>query len=409
MTDDLEAEVRAMLRSELRYCINPHPVLDRMRDQGAVYDLGPIYLLSTYEDVSATLRDTNRFSNTLTEGSYFQVQLAAVAPEDRDLFYEMVAFESRSMQRNDDPEHGQLRGPLMGHFTQRRMTTLRDNARVIAEDLLDRIPDGEPIDFVAEFAFRLPLLVILRLLGVPEDDFDLLHDWSMAWGDFKSRPAQVRRARAATISLSAYVEDLIEGRRQLDPDGLLARLAANSRENGYQLSDLALTAQLLIFAGHETTTSLLAGGMLALMNNPEQFELMRQDTSLVPSAVEELLRYHSPTQVLLRRQKDDTEIAGYPIAKNKSVLCLVGAANRDPARYVDPHSVDVTRDHSRPLGFGAGAHLCVGAALARMETQVALTAIMERYASVAQSGEAIWRPNFTLRVPDVVPVTFKRA
>jgi cytochrome P450 len=291
------------------------------------------------------------------------------------------------MQRNwmllkDPPDHTRLRGLVHKAFTPRMVEKLRDYIQTITDRLLDAVQDSGQMDIIHDLAVPLPVTVIAELIGAPLADQEKFREWSrdLAGTLEMTDAAEVyERGSRATVAFSAYLHDLIADRRKNPQDDLLSALVA-AEEAGDKLSEeeLVATCILLLIAGHETTTNLIGNGMLALLRNPVQLARLKADPALIKTAIEELLRYDSPVQMTARWVLEDFEFNGQTLQRGQQVATLLGAANRDPEQYLQPETLDITREDNHHLAFGSGIHYCVGAPLARIEGQIALTTLLRR-------------------------------
>jgi len=318
---------------------------------------------------------------------------------------------TRSLLFMDPPDHTRLRNLVARAFTPRRIEDLRAATEAITAELLDAMPaDGTPVDLIQAFAYPLPVRVICRLLGIPEADEAVFTGWSR--GIARSLDPSVLRSPAvdATIDqarseLRAYLGALLEFRRKSPGDDLLSGLAAVEADGDRISSGEVLSlAVLLLVAGHETTVNLLGNGVLALLRAPDQLALLRRSPDLVGPAVDELLRFDGPVQITQRIATEDMEVVGCQVRRGDEILLVLGAANRDAAVFAEPDRLDVTRDARRHVGFGGGIHHCLGAVLARMETQIALAALLDRFGRIELAGVPVRRPTFTLRGLESLPV-----
>ena len=318
----------------------------------------------------------------------------------------------RSLLFMDPPDHTRLRGLVARAFTPRRIEDLRLAAQAIAAELIDAMTGRTgPVDLIQSFAYPLPVRVICALLGVPPEDEATFTAWSR--GVARSVDPSVLRTPeidAAIVEarqgLSTYLGDLLAERRRAPGDDLLSALAAVDVEgNRISAREVVALAQLLLVAGHETTVNLIGNGVLALLRAPEQLALLRQSPALVGPAIDELLRFDGPVQITQRVVLEDMDVVGCPVKAGDEIMLVLGAANRDPAAFADPHRLDVTRDARRHVAFGGGIHHCLGAALARMEAQIALSALLDRFERIELAGTPTRRPTFTLRGLEQLPVT----
>ena len=318
---------------------------------------------------------------------------------------------TRSLLFMDPPDHTRLRNLVARAFTPRRIEGLRATTEAITAELLDALPaDGTPVDLIPAFAYPLPVRVICRLLGIPEADEAVFTGWSH--GIARSLDPSVLRSPAidATIDqarseLRAYLSALLEFRRKSPGDDLLSGLAAVDADGDRISSGEVLSlAVLLLVAGHETTVNLIGNGMLALLRAPDQLALLRRSPELVGGAVDELLRFDGPVQITQRIATEDMEVVGCQVRRGDEILLVLGAANRDAAVFAEPDRLDVTRDARRHVGFGGGIHQCLGAVLARMEAQIAVAALLERFGRIELAGAPVRRPTFTLRGLESLPI-----
>ncbi len=299
------------------------------------------------------------------------------------------------------PGHTRLRRLVSRAFTPRAVSSMRSAAQRIAGELCDAVDEsGGTVEFVHDWARLLPLQVICEMIGVPQVDVGQMGDWahglSMASGMASD---EARGAGDAAMSgFNEYVTGMIEERRARRSDDLLSALI-DAEEAGDRLSAAELVAMVvqLIFAGHETTQNLLGNGMFRLLQHPQQLALLREQPQLIPSAIEEMLRYDPPITFTSRIVTADTEIDGIPVAADQLVMLNLTAGNHDPRRFPQPARFDVTRPDVRPLSFGHGMHFCLGANLARLEAEVAFSTLLSRYATIAEVSESDWTSYTPLR------------
>jgi pimeloyl-[acyl-carrier protein] synthase len=315
-----------------------------------------------------------------------------------------------SLLFQDPPEHTRLRALVSMAFTPSLVPALREHIQHAADGLLDRVQEAGAMDSIADFAFPLPVYVISEILGVPAADRDLFRQWSLdiARGLDSPPSAAFERNAAAQLEITAYFRGLIAKRRKRPQTDLVSKLiaaeAAGDRLTEFELLDLC---SLLFLTGHQTTINLIGNGMLALLRHPMELRGLHHDSDLLPGAVEELLRYDSPVQRTGRMANTDLQIAGKTIPKGAVVLAMLGAANRDPARFPDPGRLDVTRRENRHLAFGSGARFCLGAPLARLEGSIAIGTLLRRLPKLAlTSGTAAWRNSTEIRGLQEFLVTF---
>jgi cytochrome P450 len=296
----------------------------------------------------------------------------------------------------DAPDHTRVRALVSKAFTPRTVERLRPRIADLADELLTPLRGAARFDVINDFAFPLPVTVICELLGVPAADRELFrqHTRDMAAVlDLDATPEQFGRAAGAALTFTAYLVPLFETRRRAPETDLISALVA-AEEAGDQLGtdELLTTVILLLIAGHETTMNLIGNGLLALLRHPDQLALLRTRPDLMPSAVEELLRYDSPVRRAVRIALEDAVVDGQAVRAGEQVIAMLDAANHDPAVFEFPDTLDITRDAHRHVAFGAGAHYCLGAALARAEAQIALTALITLPDLELAVDEPVWRP-----------------
>ena len=347
---------------------DPYPTLGVLRAEAPVcrVDLadGPVWLVTRYDDVRAALADP-RLSKDWRH--LLPPEARADAPREPEM-----------MLLTDPPDHTRLRRLVSRSFTARRIAGLRPRVEEIAGELLDAFPVDAPVDLMARYAFPLPVQVICELLGVPAADRDRFGAWSRVLID-QSSPEDAQEADA---QLTAYLADLIARKRVEPDDALLSALIRVVDEGGDRLSEpeLVSMATLLLIAGHETTTNLVGNAVLALLTHPEQLAVLRARPELMPRAVEELLRFDGPVwNATYRFTTEDVELGGVTIPAASAVQLTLGSANRDETRFPDAAQLQVDRDAGGHLAFGHGIHFCLGAPLARVEGDVALTALLARF------------------------------
>jgi cytochrome P450 len=318
----------------------------------------------------------------------------------------------RQMLFMDAPAHTRLRGLCSSAFTSRQVDGLRPHIQNIADDLIDRVLSQGRMDVIADFAAPLPAVVTAELLGVPTSDHQQLKSWSADFaemlGNFQHNPDRVSRVLRAVTEMTRYFRAAIRERERNPRNGLI-QLLVNASEGGSRLSEDEVVANIIVtmVGGQETTTNLIGNGLLTLIRNPATLAQLRDDPSIIEPAVEELLRYESPSQHTARLAPDDLELGGKPIKKGDAVMAVMAAANRDPARFSDPDRLDLTRKGNRHLAFGWAAHFCFGASLARIEGQVAFATLLRRLPNLALAPKPlVWRQNLGLRGLTALPVFF---
>jgi pimeloyl-[acyl-carrier protein] synthase len=324
---------------------------------------------------------------------------------------EARAFDD-SMQRwllnLEPPRHTKLRALVSKAFAPRIIDALRPRIQSVADALLDAALPAGTMDVMRDFALPLPVTIITELLGLPPPDVPMLRGWSTDVATFFGMMRGVKKAMASDAALRAYLRNVIEQRRSRPGPDLLSALLTTEIE-GERLADADVisTCIFLFIAGHETTTNLIGNGLLALLENRDQLELLREDPNRIPGAIEELLRFTAITPIAGRVALENLEIGGQAIAKGQFLMLVIGAANRDPAVFGDPERLDVLRSENRHLAFGMGAHYCLGAPLARVEGEIAFATLLQRLPRLRLGAEApVWQANIGLRGLVTFPVAF---
>ncbi|MDR5683936.1 MAG: cytochrome P450 [Armatimonadota bacterium] len=345
------------------------------------------WLVTRYDDVVRAFRDPERLSSDRM--AHFVRELSEY---DRERLHVLIQYFSKWLVFTDPPYHTRVRMLVNKAFTPTSVERLRPRTRQIVHELLDAVEGRGQMEFIRDFAFHLPVIVISEYMGVPPEDREAVKEWS----DETSRiffiraddPHRRDRSQRGLIHLLEYFQPLIHDRRRNPRDDLISALV-QAEERGDLLSEeeLLATCTVLLFAGHETTTNLLANGLLALLRNRDQWELLRRDASLSRSATEELLRYDGPVKATFRWAKVDVEMGGKTMRSGDRMLLVLASANRDPARYPDPDRVDITRSPNPHVAFGHGIHVCLGAPLARVEGQEAFAALAERFPRMRLASE----------------------
>jgi unspecific monooxygenase len=323
-------------------------------------------------------------------------------------------LEMRPFLFRDPPDHTRLRGLVAKAFTPKVVESLRDRTQQVVDELLDSALEEDRVDLLEAFAYPLPVRVICDLLGVPVEDQDRFKGWSNALArgldpDFLLTAEVIEERSAAVLQFSQYFFDLLADRRRAPGADLLSRLVT-VEDGGTVLSEAELlsTCILLLVAGHETTVNLISGGTLALLRHPDQLERFRTDPGVTRGAVEEMLRYVSPVQLTGRALTEPCEFGGVEFAAGDFAMLLLASGNHDPEQFDDPERFDITRAPNNHLGFGFGIHHCLGAPLARMETQVALTSLVRRAPALALAVDDVaYKSNVVLRGMESLPVALR--
>ncbi|QBD75123.1 cytochrome P450 [Ktedonosporobacter rubrisoli] len=365
----------------------------QLRTEGPLHYLDEVntWVTTSYEDALFVLRDP-RF---IKDSRKLPGVVDEAVPEGL----------SRHLLSSDPPDHTRLRRLVSKAFTPRMIEHLRPRVQQITDDLLDEIEKQGQVDLIPTFAYPLPITVISEMLGIPEADRASFRAWTQAIVNIEADNM------AASEAFFHYIQDLLAEKRAHPGDDLTSELA-HVQENGDQLSESELVAMifLLIVAGHETTVNLLGHGTLALLQHPKQLRLLRDEPSLLPNAVEELLRYTSPVSLSDERwANEDIELHGQVIHKGEQVVAALIAANADEQHFSDPTRLDITRQDIQHLAFGKGIHFCLGAPLARLEGQIAFGTLLRRLPDLrlaCEPGELKWSKNPMLYGLASLPVTF---
>ena len=384
---------------------NPYPLYHRLRTEDPVHwdPFLHAWVVTRYEDV---VRVLHHFSadRTPTPEQLTSMGLSALNPVAQVMVRQMLFL--------DAPAHTRLRGLASVAFTPSRVERLRAHIQEIVDGLLDRVESAGQSDLIADLAEPMPAIVTAELMGVPVDDHKQLKSWSADFaemlGNFQHNPDRIPRVLRSVEEMTAYFRAAIREQHEHPRDGLIQALMSAEIE-GSRLTEEEVIANVIVtmVGGQETTTNLIGNGLLSLLRHPDQIHKLREDSSLIPSAVEELLRYESPSQHTARLARDDVQMGGRLIRKRQAVIAVMGAANRDPQRFPDPDRLDITRKDNRHVAFGWAAHFCFGAPLARIEGQIAFETILRRLPRLALDPRPlVWRQNLGLRGLASLPVTF---
>ncbi|MFI1729111.1 cytochrome P450 [Streptomyces acidicola] len=383
---------------------DPYPLYAELREAGVARQTDGSYLVGTYYDIVSLFHDPRLSSDRRNRAAPYR-GLEAEEPE------QMLPFI-----RLDDPEHHRLRGlatrPFGPPHSPDRIDSMRGEIAAITEELIASFHDRTCIDIVDDFAYPLPVTVICRLLGVPREDEPVFREWSGAIIDSVDiRPGEdpTERQRAgiqARTQMGRYLADLADQRRGRPSDDMLSAFVNDPDPAGaLTREELAATAVLLLVAGHETTVNLITNGVLTLLRHRDQLDRLRREPDLMPGAVEELLRYEPPVHMLQRTPLAHIDVAGTTIPKGVPVVLVLASGSRDPKRFRDPDRFDPARQDNRHLGFGSGIHICYGAPLARVEAQIALSALLPHLSTATLVEDPPpYRHSAVLRGPRHLPI-----
>ncbi len=405
------------------YRKNPYLQLKRLQTGDPVHrsDALQAWVLTRYDDCQLVTRDVEGFSS---DARIAQATLEAAAKRqgitDAPMGLRLPnpgrvsrrLGEEPTVIGSDPPGHTRLRGIVNRAFTPRAVEAMKPRIEAITAALLDELPDSGTFEAMEALAQPLPSIVIAEMLGIPPEDRSQFRQWSNAIAsttNLVQSPESVQRVQETTAALVDYFGTFIAEREREPREDLISTLLRAEDEGGrLSRNELLAFCILLLVAGNETTTNLIGGGLHSLLANPEALAALRGRPEAMPDAVEEMLRYDSPVQGLVRFARNDVEIGGKQISAGDIVICMLGAANRDPAQFPDPERFDIDRPDIRHLSFGYGIHYCVGAPLARAEADIALRAVLERWPTVEPGGEAEMGGTFLIRGPQSLPVSVTR-
>ena len=378
-----------------RFISDPYPLYARLRAEGLRRDpLMQFWIATRYDDVAAVLRDP-RFVRDVNKFIPADVSRERLPAAIRSELCPIPEHLSQTMLLQDPPRHTRLRALVSAAFTPRAIADMHGRIQQISDELLDAVAARGEMDLIGDFAYPLPTIVIAEMLGVPIKDRDKLKVWSDEVSGLlttTSTLAEDVRGAAAMSALHHFFSATVAARRARSDNSLLSALVS-AEAAGEKLSEMELysNAILLLAAGHETTTNLIGNGIFALLQNPEQLRKLRDDSGLMPAAIEELLRYDSPAQWTGRTANEDVELHGTRIKRGEMIILGLGSSNRDPKYFSDPDRLDLARADNRHLSFGAGIHFCLGAALARMEGAIAIGTLLRRFPNLSLPRQKIVR------------------
>jgi cytochrome P450 len=388
------------------FLADPFPLYRRLRDEDPAHWSPRLkaWVLTRYDDVKRVCLDSSMSSDRLRP--FF----AALPGPEAAKVAELVRYLTLWMVFRDPPEHTRLRRLASKVFNVRSVHALRPNIERLTQWLLDPLSEKKQFDFIADFAGPLPALVIMDMLGAPREELGRLKrlsdEMALFIGSARDASEKYQRASDATREMAGIFRELVTARRAAPQRDLLTELIMVD-DSGDRLSEdeLVATCILLLFAGHETTTHHLANGLRALLRFPDQLERLRESPLLAPAAVEELLRYDGPIGAQVRIVQEPQALHGRQLRPGERVFVLMNAANRDPRAYAEPDRLDLERNGVPHLTFGFGAHICLGFPLARLEGQVALPAVLQRWRRIELAGpEPEWMDSMVLRGMKALPV-----
>jgi pimeloyl-[acyl-carrier protein] synthase len=384
---------------------NPYPLFHRLRTEDPVHwdPFLHAWVVTRYKDVVTVLHHHSA-ERTPTPEQLTAIGLGSLNPIAEIMVKQMLFL--------DAPAHTRLRGLASQAFTPQRVEVLRGHIREITNRLLDNVVAKGRMDVIADLAEPLPCIVTAEMLGVPVEDHQQLKLWSQDFaemlGNFQHNPDRAPKILKSVMAMADYFRSAMREQRSRPRGGLVSSLM-NAQIDGDRLSEEEVIANCIVtmVGGQETTTNLIGNGVLALLRNPDQLQKLRSDLSLIPSAVEELLRYESPSQHTARLAPESTILGGKRIRERQAIIAVMAEGNRDPERFPDPDRLDLTRSDNRHLAFGWAAHFCFGAALARIEGQTAFELMLRRLPNWNfEPAPLVWRTNLGLRGLTRLPIRF---
>ena len=386
---------------------DPYPFYHQLRNEEPVFwsERLNAWLLTRYDDGLAALSDKR-----LGSAGRIEAILARLPSGTQARFQPLLEHMNAMMAFTDPPDHTRLRRLVGRAFTPRAAAQLQDQIQTVVDELLDAIDDRTEVDLVGEFAFHLPAIVICEMLGIPREHRNEVKRWADNVVKFVSGGAitedNAQRAQESVLAATDYLLDLADNRRLHPRDDVMSSLV-EATDYGDRLSGLELVAMcvLLFFAGFETTEGLIGNGLLALMDHPDQMARLQADIELINPAVEEFLRYNNSVQRQSRVAREDFMIGDKLIKRGDYVAIFIGAANRDPDQFPEPDRLDIARDPNRHVAFGHGIHSCLGGPLARVEGQIAISTILQRYPNIRPlTSELEWEHLVAIRKLKALPV-----
>ncbi|MGI8715865.1 MAG: cytochrome P450 [Solirubrobacteraceae bacterium] len=376
---------------------DPYPLYRRLREEDPVHwdPYLHAWVVTRYADV-VTVLHRFRAGRTPAPERLAELGMGELSP--------IAAVMVRQMLFLDPPEHGRVRRLASAAFTPRRVSRLREHIRQIAETLVDELAAGGGFDVIEGLANPLPAIVTAEMLGVPTADHPMLKSWSQDFaemlGNFQHNPGRAAKTLQSVEEMVTYFRAAVRREADEPTDGLINALVT-AEVDGDRLNEQEIVANVIVtmVGGQETTTNLIGNGLLTLLRQPEQLQRLRAEPALLPSAVEELLRYESPSQHTARLAPAGVVLGEHEIKEGAAVIAVMGAANRDPDRFSDPDQVQLDREDNRHVAFGWAGHFCFGAPLARIEGQIAFETLLARFSELSLAPEETirWRPNLGLR------------
>jgi len=409
----LQDEVTSFFELDYRIVSDPYPLYARLRNEAPVFHHTDKVLVSRYEDCRALLSDARVLQGLAMKGTRFRTAAEHAREQERVRLAEMFGFLEKRLGGTNGAYHARLRKLAQKAFTPRMVAQMEERIFAIADGLIDPLSRTDPIEFISAYSFHLPLIVISEMLDISVDDRENLRGWANSLGKFVGAdwrdPEVIAEGHDAVFKLRSYLTGVFDERRGGPTSDLLAGLIAAEGDGGDRFTEDELVAMItqFVFAGHETSTMFLGNALVALLGEyREQWHMLCDDGSLAVAAVDELLRYDSPTHNIDKLAGETFEVAGVPIQQWDTINLMLASANRDPDVYTDPDRLDITRTGAMPhLSFGRGPHHCLGAALARLEAQVSLQVLSRRFPEMRLATDTVlWRSTHMNRGPEMLPI-----
>jgi len=389
---------------------NPYPLYEQLRKEEPVHWSEEFHgwVLTRYDDVMAALHDPR-----LSPGGGFAAMFSRLSEDVREETEPLQRHFSMWLGTLDPPDHTRVRTLMNKAFTPRLVEQLRPFIQAVTDQLIDNVKHTGRMDIVADLAVPLPAIVIAQMLGTPREDYERFIHWSLGIGDLIgdacATPEIVRNAQKSVMEMVEHLRALLERRRHSEPqDDLINNfILAERQENRITEDEVLANCVMLLFAGHGTITAMIGTHLLVLLQNPDVLDKLRRDPSLTPAAIEEMLRFDSPCQMIRRVATQNVQFNDTLIREGEMVWLHLGAANRDQNHCPSSDNLDISRKSPGHLGYGASIHYCLGAALSRFETEIAINTILRRLPDVRlESDELDWYPDPTARALKSLPVVF---
>ncbi|MCI3985276.1 cytochrome P450 [Bacillus vallismortis] len=380
---------------------NPYPFYETLRAVHPIYKGSflkyPGWYVTGYEETAAILKDAR-----------FKVR--PPLPETSVKYQDLQCVQRQMMLFQNQPDHRRLRTLASGAFTPRMAESYRPYIDETVHHLLDQVQGEKKMEVISDFAFPLASYVIANMIGVPAEDREQLKEWASSLVqtiDFTRSRKALTEGNDTAVQATAYFRALIQKRKRHPKQDMISMLLKGTENHKLTEEEAASACILLAIAGHETTVNLISNSVLCLLQHPKQLMMLKENPDLIGNAIEECLRYESPTQMTARVASEDIDISGVTIRQGEQVYLLLGAANRDPNIFTNADVFDITRSPNRHLSFGQGHHVCIGSSLARLEAQIAMTILLQRMSGLKLAGsEFQYRPLIGFRALEELPVTF---